>query len=827
MQKKKIVLVTAESGFQATVEVFPNELGETLKTLVVEETSIASSEQVLICENGRKIEANWPLDTIEYHLFSNPKLPSRVFVFDRCLVRTNSHQPRNGVLKETDFPIEDVVSKPLKMDQFKQFQSVLLQTLPSYERYFDYHVRMAKAHIDVAARRIKAFEQCSINLNNQQAAVQAVVNNLKLYWLKRKEQEKEFFSRFTKHRRRHDDMLNSFECDLQALKVIQLHPKLKNPQRETLLDCVPEGKLRKWYVKCQQNHEQLSRRVDDLQKLYSEIEKGVEQESTVYPLIDFTALRTKLGEARLCRADQEGTFKTLVSDLERVRETLKSALNEDMCSSKHLSQITQEFEERNDHHRNTLLPKIKDIGTKVAKSVDLFAQTQKELWEWFLVKVKTASKLQHKMKGLDNKVALFAEGMLVNEQMFEQFIKVRGMPKAYNCCIEEIVKRRAHSKTVKQQIRLLQEGQNMRRVQEARRRKKFLEEQGKNLPQDFIRGLSEGPTFCEIHISDFDEALPKIDSYIDSEGVERTVADEALKWKLPQENVAIEQKLRKEIEELRARLESQKTYPGNLLSVNLLQHCAGSMLPPRTNPSFSALTDVSVAIPRLGSIQSIAGMEQVAEIEELKKKNKEFQARLEEIATEKANLLLRNENLANRLQRIGHDPGGIQLKTIADLQAQLSRESSSVLKVSKTNEEMQERNSLLEKEFLGYNEPTQIVEEGGSSQVKLLEDNRHLRQELDKVRAMLTIAQRRISWQELAPGLVIALIRCPKLNKHRAMIKDRSNVFLDSESQISNLSAQYIIGEVLSIKEMVAEEENVFKLCPGAEYQLVGISELL
>jgi len=826
MQKKKIVLVVAENGFQATVEVFPNELGEALKTLVVEETSIASSEQVLISENGRKIAANWPLDTNEYHLFSNPNLPSRVFVFDRCLVRTNSLQPRNGVLKESDFPIEEVVSKPLNMDEFQQFQSVLLQTLPSFERYFEYHVRMAKAHIDVAARMIKAFEQCSVKLNNQQAAVQAVVNNLKLYWLKRKEQEKEFFLRFTKHRRRHDDMLNSFECDLQALKVIQLHPMLKTPQRETLLDCVPEGKLRQWYVKCQQNHEQLSRRVDDLQKLFSEIEKGVELESTVYPLIDFTALRTKLGEARLCRADQEGTFKTLVSDLERVRETLKR-LNEDMCSSKHLSQITQEFEERNDHHRDTLLPKIQAIGSKIAKSVNVFAQTQKELWEWFLIKVKTASKLQHKMKGLDNKVALFAEGMLVNEQMFEQFIKVREMPKAYNCCIEEVVKRRAHSKTIKQQIRLLQEGQEKRRVQEARRRKQFLEKQGKNLPQDFIRGLSQGPTFCEIQIYDFDEDLPNIDSYIDSQGNERTVADEALRWKLPQEKVGIEQKLRKEIEELRARLELQNTYPGNLLSVNLKQHCAGSMLPPRTNPSFSALTDVSVAIPRLGSIQSLAGMEQAAEIEELKKKNKEFQARLEEIRTEKANLLLLNENLAKRLDRIGPDPGGIHLKTIADLQAQLSRESSSVLKVIKTNEEMQERNGLLEKEFLKYTDLKPIVGKCMSPQGKLLEDNRRLKLELDKVRMLLTIAQRRISWQELAPGLVIALIRCPKLNKHRAMIKDRSNVFLDSESQIRNLSKLYIIGEVLSIKEMTAEEKNVFELCPGAEYQLVSISELL
>ena len=34
--------------------------------------------------------------------------------------------------------------------------------------------------------------------------------------MKRKEQEEEFFSRFTKQRRRHDDMLNSFESDLQA-----------------------------------------------------------------------------------------------------------------------------------------------------------------------------------------------------------------------------------------------------------------------------------------------------------------------------------------------------------------------------------------------------------------------------------------------------------------------------------------------------------------------------------------------------------------------------------------------------------------------------------
>jgi len=842
MENRRLLLVVAETGHEGEIWVNPNDLGKTLKKIVVEETTIETGEQVLLCENGLKIEANKPLGKKEYHLFDHPE--SRIFVFDKNLVRSTSLQHRNGILKASDFPIEEPEKKPLDTANPPMFKSVLLQTVPAYENLFNHHVRIAEVHIVVASKIIAGFERCSVNLRNQLSAAQAVVKNLKLYYTQRKRRYADFFSNFKKQRKKHDDMLNSFESDLQALKIVQLHPELKTPQRETMLDCVPERDLRRWHTQCQSDHEQLCQRVDEREKLFGEIENGVEQETKISPDLDFKALHTEISSAKLKHADQVDILKSLKKDLELVRSTLKTAMSDDLRSSILLSQEIEKFEKRDEVHQKQFLPKLQELGQKVISRIQLFAHTQWEIWEWFVLRIKAASQLQNKMQTLDHKVALYTEGMLVNDQKFEQFMKVREMPEAYKCCLKEIVQRRAWSKSMKDKIAYVKETLEKKRSQEARRRKRFLNEHGTNLPQDFIKGLNEGPTFCEIRMYDLDGCLPEIDSYVDSQNVQRTVASVSLNIKFDNveggQSQDVEEKLRKEIEELKARLMEMQHNPSlNLQSINL-NGPYGSILP-RNNPSFSTLTEVSVAVPRFGSIQSLAGMnDQTAEIEELKKKNQELQAKLSEITIGRAKVILENENLGKRLDELGLTRGGpvsvsqSQILTIpqyteiiSTLKAQLLQERVTMQALTETNKNIRKRNSFLE----NMKQSRSILEISPAKSEILINDKKQLERELKEARRLLEIAnqdvllaRRKISWEKLEPGALVAFLKC-STNQHRAMFKGNKNIFLDRR-QCPDIDLQQprIIGEVVYIQESVAEEKNEFELSKGEKFQLVVIS---
>jgi len=844
MEKRRVFLVVAETGHEGEIWVNPNDVGKTLKKVVVEETTIETGEQVLICENGLKIEPNKPLSRTEYHLFDNTE--SRIFVFDKNLVRNNSLQHRNGILKAADFPIEEPEEKPLDSANLEMFKSVLRQTVSNYEHLFNHHVKTAEVHIDVASKIIAGFERCSVNLRNQLGAAQAVVKNLKLCYTERKRRYTDFFSNFKKQRKKQDDMLNSFESDLQALKTVQLHPELKTPQRETMLDCVPERQLRRWHDQCHRDHEHLCQRVDEQEKVFCEVEKRIEQETKSSTDLDFKALHTEISSAKLQHAEQVGILNSLKKDLEVVRSEVNAM--SDSGSSSILSNLIQELEERAERHKERHLPKVREQGQIVRNRIQVFAQTQWDLWEWFVLRIKAASQLQNWMRALDHKVTLYIEGMRENAQKFEQFIKVREMPVAYACCLQEIVKRRAWSKAVKDKITYVKETLEKKRSQEARRRKRFLNEHGTNLPQDFIKGLNEGPTFCEIRMYDLDGCLPEIDSYVDSQGVQRTVASVSLNIKFDDVNGGqsqdVEGKLRKEIEELKARLMEIQHNPSlNLQSINL-NGPYGSILPlPRNNPSFSTLTEVSVAVPRFGSIQSLASMnDQSAEIEELKKKNQDLQAKLSEITIGRAKVILENENLGKRLYELGLTRGGpvsasqSQIRSIpqyteiiSTLKAQLLQERVTMQALTETNKKIRKRNSFLE----NMKQSRSILEISPAKSEILISNKKQLERELNDAKRLLAIANqsvlmasRKISWEKLEPGALVAFFKCS--NQHRAMIKGGKNIFLDKLQCRNNqidLTQPRIIGEVVVIEEQVAEEKNEFELNKGEKFQLVVISD--
>jgi hypothetical protein len=74
---------------------------------------------------------------------------------------------------------------------------------------------------------------------------------------------------------------------MHRLRDTYLHPALRTASASTLIDFVPEARLRKWAEECSNEHNQLKSRVLELQKQVFLVKEGVELENKKQPEIEY------------------------------------------------------------------------------------------------------------------------------------------------------------------------------------------------------------------------------------------------------------------------------------------------------------------------------------------------------------------------------------------------------------------------------------------------------------------------------------------------------------------------------------------------------------
>jgi len=472
-----------------------------LKQVIAVKTDINTSDQILLFESGERLSNESQLEDI-------------VFLFDSRHVRNPPPLPtKQSETKIASFP--ELPSPSPDHRVLANSPSVMLRSLPEYERTFRHHVEVARVHLEQSSNRIREAQKGLEQSKIMQRAMQACMRNLRYHC----ETFEEFWGAFSQAQKDampiESDLLNRFEADLSQLRKISLHPKLQTSQRVTLLDCVSEGGLRTLFKDCLSSHDQLIAKTKQLEDQFNSIQSdtsGAEKDMALPPEIEELVKGIEGSES--VRKEQQMLLEILTQDHTNALNVVSTAVEESVARkplSINPADICAAFEQQLNNHIQQVIPHLEDLAGSLQNVTEQGEQLQVILHEVFFKTLLRVSRLQQKIKITSDKVSLYAAAGDRKRALFKQLESVKELPRAYNMALEEIARRREWSRNVQFELNQITERLQTLRNDELPRRERFQQQWGVHLPRHFLSELAHLPSQMNLSYTNVDDHLPHIE----------------------------------------------------------------------------------------------------------------------------------------------------------------------------------------------------------------------------------------------------------------------------------------------------------------------------
>jgi len=431
-----------------------------------------------------------------YNLPSNDKF---VFVYDRRLLQ--SETPPEVVLPNIEVRVSP--SPPLPLQTKASTHPVIWQLI-EFENEFLGHLNIADATKKALDARI---EICNNLLEEQKAMLKGLriaMLPLDENWSQVSQAYDVFQSIYKPQSEQQDILLGSFEENMRKLGETRIHTGLTSSGANTLLDVVPELKLRKWAEECGNQYSQLKSRVSDLEKQYRGTRDAIESERNKPSQIDINVILQSIKEAEDIRQEVTLCWEMFTSDYKSVKDRLN------LSYQAQKSTLSEGIPQLREKHM-AILVKLQIHDQKVKIIMQACGNSKSRVSRYVHERLRTISALQQKNRELANKIVAFHEAIQRQKNDFFQLVFVQKMPRAYQSSLEEVVKRRKYKRRISALISRITEVLTKVREDEVTRRKGFLENHGRFIPKDLIPGLNEGVPPFEVSVPNFDVQLPQID----------------------------------------------------------------------------------------------------------------------------------------------------------------------------------------------------------------------------------------------------------------------------------------------------------------------------
>eukprot|EP00897_Mesotaenium_endlicherianum_P009176 jgi/Mesen1/8287/ME000045S07747 len=485
-----------------TVEVINN----TLAAL----TGIPVGEQMLISGDTR-LEPSRNLAF--YRLPSEEK---HVFLFNRLRLLPDAPPPGQEELEHVEAVLPPAPSVLDVGHPLDESPNPLLRALPSYERQFRFHFQKGQAIFRASQQR---FDQCRrlVQENRvQELAMETACGNMGLYYRHICSAHEDFIQQFARQHATHQDLLNSFEQDMDRLRACELHPALRshNPSRGTLLDCVKEDALRRWAHDCSMSHAHFAGKVAELRTLFADLQRSVEELLQTAPDVDVEHLEAGLEESHKYIEDQGSILQSLSKDLNTVRKLVEDCVSSQLSSSSlRPLDACAALDPMSELHTGNHLPRVEACDRKLAALLQHLRQCKLVMSTCVHRQLQRVASLQSRIRDLRNQLAAFREALARQEEIFAELALLRRVAAAYCACLLEVVRRRAFAEVYLGEARQVAERVARVREGEIALRAKFAQDQSLYLPRDVLEGMGllGVPSLCEISVPPFDRHLLNID----------------------------------------------------------------------------------------------------------------------------------------------------------------------------------------------------------------------------------------------------------------------------------------------------------------------------
>ncbi|OQR81601.1 hypothetical protein THRCLA_11581 [Thraustotheca clavata] len=828
-----VSVINAMDGITYNFDMSYHSTGNILRQNLVVATGIPTEEQILLI--GPPYARFDPKKTIEsYQLYTSSKF---IFVYDRRTLSQESPTFPRTILQPQSYEVPSLPPTSTTGKPLYESSSPLLRALYEFENQFHLDAITGQTLDNVAQARIAACDDCLKQQKAQAAAIQAAMANLDTFHIAMTDHFQPFWKDYQKSCEHHEELLTNLEMYIERLEDIPLHPLLqKPPHKTTLFHCIPLERVREWRTQCEQSHGHLQSKMEALAASYhaltGSIRNGLATTSNgTTPTSELLQQRDALAAKIFLSESLSDSLQALAKKLQgnhelvvkRVTEAIPANTTADtnmtmsfMYASTNILEACRDLDELN-RDQSTILPfmykvvdeELKEFMTVVAEGKDAMFPILHSQLRWI-------SQVQSDIRDFEQTLSLLKDALHVQKRQFAELDHVAKLPEAYEACLVEIQRRLQYGRLFTWKIQEMGEKLAQMREDEVSLRESFVKEFGQHLPRDFIPGLAEKPSHCDIRMRPFDINLPAIESpnSVPFE-IEPNEAD-LLKQRCKE--------LEARVEELQSELEDQK---------KASCHCSSFS----NSSSMSYSTEKGPNFPMVLALAATAGHTAMNNSSELlDKSSSRMEVLMEEQAQEHEAHILELENrLASQeatLMQAVSDREAVEHK-LANTQFLLGSQRSALKQlwniVGLDDQELDPQSVEGLQKCLDAFEDMWLAK-----QDELKAAKKEATEIVTNDEQSTKIAFRSFEFDDLAlflPTFAPSDVSAPKV--YLAFHLGCPNRFLSDESistfyQTQNQYPEYILGRIVFIDERVAtERDNPYRLILGTTFYVLTVTCLI
>uniref|UniRef100_A0A7S2QRZ3 Ubiquitin-like domain-containing protein n=1 Tax=Norrisiella sphaerica TaxID=552664 RepID=A0A7S2QRZ3_9EUKA len=526
-------LYLSDTGQCFTVQASGTDGVASLHDRLASETGIPIKSQILLTAEGKTLDSKATLR--DYPGLQKPD--AALFLFNRKFILET---PDLRKIPRNFYEVDMVSSSCFRIHEFSLEEKSSLDVshvIDQYQRHFQNQYVQAQAYSECHTKRNERSLAMVRTIDAKNRSLRAAYNSLYHHLESMVRFSADFFDGFARLVKENEALYVPFDADLKNLGKIELHPALRRGTRKTLIDIIPESKMRKWLDTCVERQNQLNQAVGILKEKIEGVRKEVKTQGSNSFIAFAERVEARVSESARQRAEAESILETLKGNLSWVQQLMKHTHHMD-----DLRLFTSQARNKDATHcRN--LGAMREVYESSLTPLQTLYECQEQFHSFFYEKLHTISELQTRIRALRKKLSLYQEGSKNLSQMRDELKKIKNLPQIYRNCVSETKRRYLFQEQFMSIVNTFERKLAKSHEAETELRRKFARENWDNLSSEFFPFLRHGPPKIHINVKNLGK-LPKI------------VTDEELKDALGAEDREAKiQAAAKEISQLKKSLE--------------------------------------------------------------------------------------------------------------------------------------------------------------------------------------------------------------------------------------------------------------------------------
>lgn len=483
---------------------------EEVQRLLSELTGSPPSDQIITHEGSPLAPSNLLAD---YGLAGTEEGEGRardVFLYSKSLLRPDAANPPletfpgppgNSAVVASASEREGEGAHPLD-----SAPSPLLRALPEYRRQFRGHLQEAEAAAAAGATHVALSCRLLNEAEVQAMAVDAAMASVEPHYAFICNSQASFQQRFNRRYATHQDVLSTFDADVEFLNSVELPPQLRTEEATHLSDLVNLEELRGIAAECRRSHRRFASRVAELEALHTALRTDVEALFMRAPSVDLDGLSQGLAAAAAAADEEVTATQALAADCRRADSCVEDAMREVPAG---LQDVVGMLEAMHESHVTTILPRVNECSAAIEEFARRCLEAKNALAIDALRTLRTIASQQSKIREMREALAPFPGALDRQDAQIARLLVVRRLPAAYKQALAECVRRAAFAEKYTAFAADLAERMGKFRLKESAMRDKFRSHVADHLPAEILErmGLDHPPPHCHVNVPGEEAAL--------------------------------------------------------------------------------------------------------------------------------------------------------------------------------------------------------------------------------------------------------------------------------------------------------------------------------